>query len=128
MIASYAGIVVFTIIALIFALAPLFVARFARDERPVSETTSPSRRGIAARFTSGDVTTERFLTTLVWTLLGMGILVLVPWAFAFDSLVMLTAIEMVVALVVVGVGILYAWRKGLLKSHSSVVVPAEPTE
>ncbi len=127
MIASYAGIVVFTIIALIFALAPLFVVRFARDERTVSETSS-SRRGIAARFTAGDVTTERFLTTLVWALLGMGILVLVPWAFAFDSLVMLTAIEMVVALVVVGVGILYAWRKGLLKSHSSVVVPAEPTE
>ena len=40
---------------------------------------------------------------------------LFPWAVVFDRLGMFAVVEMALFILVLGLGLLYAWRKGVLK-------------
>jgi NADH-quinone oxidoreductase subunit A len=40
---------------------------------------------------------------------------LFPWAVVFERLGWFAVVEMTIFIVVLGVGLLYAWRKGVLK-------------
>lgn len=128
MVASYAGIVVFTIIALIFPLTPLLAARFVRAQPPAPSTTPARRRGLAAILEPGTPTAERFLTTLVWTVVGIQFLVLLSWVVAFNAVTLFSLVELGIALVVLVVGLTYAWRKGILARRRSAAILTEPTE
>ena len=128
MVASYAGIVIFTIIALIFPLAPLLTARFGRAQPPASDTIPARRRGVAAMLAPGTTTIEQFLTTLVWIVVGIQLLVLLPWVLAFNAVTLFSLVELGIALVVLVVGLTYAWRKGILARRRSAAILTEPTE
>ncbi len=126
MIASMVGVAVFALIALAFPLANLFAARTARSER--HDAARAPRRGIAAIFAADTMSVERFLAAVVWTLVGALIVVLVPWAFAFDPTLTVVWAEIGVAAIVLLLVLLYAWRMDLVQSRRAVAPPTEPTE
>lgn len=125
MFVTYAGIVVFALIAL--ALPAFLLLRSRADRAPVDTEAAPRRR-LVVPFGSGDATVEQFLSTVAWIAFATLIVLLYPWGAAYATVTTLTAIELGITLVVVLVTALYGWRRGIWRVRRAAVTPKEPAE
>ncbi len=55
------------------------------------------------------------MTAILFILFDVEVVFLYPWAVSFRDLGMFGFVEMLTFLLVLGVGLLYAWRKGALE-------------
>jgi NADH-quinone oxidoreductase subunit A len=56
-----------------------------------------------------------YLTAILFILFDVEVVFLYPWAVLFRDLGMFGFVEMLTFLLVLGIGLLYAWRKGALE-------------
>lgn len=116
MLANYAFIGIFTIAAIIFPLMPLLVARYVRPKRPTPVKQSTYECGLEVM---GDLLTQfkvqYYLYALAFVVFDIETAFLYPWAVAFRSLGLFALLEMAVFLLILAVGLIYAWRKGALE-------------
>jgi len=56
-----------------------------------------------------------YMTAILFILFDVEVVFLYPWAVLFRDLGMFGLVEMLTFLLVLGVGLLYAWRKGALE-------------
>lgn len=116
MLANYAFIGVFLVAALSFPVIPLVLAYFLRPSRPTTIKQSTYECGLEA---VGDIwvqfKVQYYLYALAFVVFDVEVIFLYPWAVAFNQLGLFALIEMVIFLLILGFGLVYAWRKGALE-------------
>ena len=121
MLDNYLPILVFVLIGIVFGIAPIVSGMILAPHRPNSAKMSPYECGFEAfadaRMKFG---VRYYLIAILFILFDLEVAFLVPWASIFkeivhtDSLKWFGFIEMLVFLVILTVGYVYAGAKGAL--------------
>jgi NADH:ubiquinone oxidoreductase subunit 3 (subunit A) len=116
---SYLPIVVLAIAAAGFAIAPLVLARLwamkfsPRKPGPYKNTTYEcgleSKNDAVIQFRP-----EYYLYAIIFLIFDVEIIFLLPFAVAFTSLTIAPTIAMLVFLLLLAEGLVWAWQKGVL--------------
>ncbi len=64
------------------------------------------------------ISTQFYLVALLFILFDVEIIFMFPWAINFKALGWFGFIEMLIFLLILAIGFLYAWKKGALEWHS----------
>lgn len=116
MLATYALVGLFLVVAVAFPLLPLVAARFIRPSRPTEIKLDTYECGLEA---IGDIhvqfKVQYYLYALAFVIFDVEVVFLYPWAVAFNQLGLFALIEMAIFLLVLAAGLAYAWKKGALE-------------
>ena len=121
MLENYFPVLVFILIGLVFGIAPVITGMVVAPHRPDSEKLSPYECGMEA-FEDARVKFDvrYYLIAILFILFDLEVAFLVPWATIFKEIVGTESVkwfgfvEMLVFLVILVVGYMYAWIKGAL--------------
>lgn len=113
---NYLFIGVFTLFAIVFPVLPIVVARFLRPHKPSPSKQMPYECGMEP---VGDpwiqFRVQYYIYALIFVIFDVETIFIYPWAVGFKQLGMLGFVEMVLFLVILAVGLVYAWRKNALE-------------
>ncbi|MDY0391660.1 NADH-quinone oxidoreductase subunit A [Desulfobulbus oligotrophicus] len=114
--AEYLGILLLLIFGALFGVLTLFVGRFFRLSRPYpekliayesgNEPTEAPRMRISVKF---------YLVAILFVIFDVEAIYLYPWAISYDRLGLFALIEMLLFVVLIFAGYVYAWKKGVLQ-------------
>ncbi len=116
MLDPYLGILILALIGVLNAGAMMGASHILGSNRPTAVKASPYESGI----TPLGSTRERFsvsfyIVAMLFIVLDIETLFLIPWAVIFRELGLGGLLEVTVFLSVLGVGLVYAWKKGALQ-------------
>ena len=116
MLDPYLGILILALVGVLNAAAMMGVAHLVGSNRPTPVKASPYESGITPLGTTRERFSVNFyLVGMLFIILDIETLFLIPWAVIFRELGMVGFIEMTAFLSMLGVGLVYAWRKGALE-------------
>mgnify|MGYP001025326958 FL=1 len=121
MLESYFPVFVFILIGIVFGVAPVISGLIVAPNRPDSEKLSPYECGFEA-FEDARMKFDvrYYLIAILFIIFDLEVAFLVPWASIFKEIAATESvrwfgfIEMMVFLVILVVGYVYAWAKGAL--------------
>ncbi|NLG64028.1 MAG: NADH-quinone oxidoreductase subunit A [Actinobacteria bacterium] len=94
----------------------LLVSALVNPRHPTPEKLSPYECGIQPVGDSWHPFAVRYyIVALLFLIFDVEAVFLFPWALRFRALGTAGFVEMLVFIAVLGIGLLYAWRKGVLK-------------
>lgn len=112
----YIPVAMFAIIGIALGAGPLILSRFLRPSKPNPTKSSVYECG---ELPIGDAwhqyNVQYYLFAIIFVVFDVEVLFLYPWAVVFPDLGILAVIEMVVFIAMLGVGLIYAWKKGALE-------------
>ena len=107
---------VFLIIAPIFPAAALLVPRIIAPKKPNPIKSETYECGIE---TVGETwvqfKAQYYIFALVFLVFDVEVVFLFPWALALDKLPLFAVIEGIIFILILIIGYVYAWRKGMLE-------------
>jgi len=109
---EYLPVFIFIIIASLFGLGALLMGEIVRLRRPYREKLMPYESGIdpvgepRVRFSI-----RFYIIAMLFVVFDVEAIFLYPWAVVFDKIGLYAFIEMVIFIVILFVGYIYAWRK-----------------
>ena len=113
---NWGFIAVFVAFALAFPFIGLGAAWVLRPHRPAAIKQSTYECGLE---TIGETwvqyKVQYYLFALIFVVFDVETMFLYPWAVAYNQLPLFGLIEMFIFLLILGVGLAYAWRKGALE-------------
>jgi len=113
---NYTFIGIFVVIALLFPIAGLLVAFLIRPHKPYRLKKTTYECGLE---TIGDTwvqfKVQYYIYALVFVIFDIETVFLYPWAVAYQQLGLFALVEMFIFLAILVAGLLYAWKKGVLK-------------
>ena len=113
---QYAFIGLFVVVAILFPILPLVLARFVAPRKPSRIKQAAYECGIES---TGDpwiqFRVQYYLYALVFVIFDVEVLFVYPWAVQFKQLGPVALVEMAIFLGILGVGLAYAWLKGVLE-------------
>lgn len=113
---NWAFVAIFTVIALTIPILGILGAMLLAPKRPGAIKQSTYECGLE---TVGDAwlqfKVQYYLYALIFVLFDVETVFLYPWAVAYGQLPLLALVEMIIFLLVLGIGLVYAWRKGALE-------------
>ena len=113
---NYLFLAIFFIIAIVFALLPVILARFVAPKKPSSIKNATYECGMEAK---GDpwiqFRVQYYIFALIFVIFDIETVFLYPWAVAFKQLGLFAFIEMMFFLLILAFGLVYAWKKNLLE-------------
>ena len=113
---EYLPIIVFILIALAMGVAPLVLTQFLAEQKPDAEKLSTYECGFEAFEDSRMQFDVRFyLIAILFVIFDLESAFLFPWAIVLDKIGFFGFVEMVLFLLVLLVGYIYAWKKGALQ-------------
>ena len=107
----------FVIFGTALALSRFISRRIARLNTEKLKTTI-YECGVEVTKQPNKISTQFYLVALLFILFDVEIIFMFPWAINFKSLGWFGFIEMLMFLLVLAIGFLYAWKKGALEWHS----------
>ncbi|HEY5667294.1 MAG TPA: NADH-quinone oxidoreductase subunit A [Gammaproteobacteria bacterium] len=116
MLASYAPVLIFVLVAGVFGLVLLTLGfAFGRGQKDKSKL-SPYECGFEAfEDTRMRFDVRYYLVAILFIIFDLEIAFLVPWAVALDRIGVAGIVAMGIFLAVLVVGFVYEWRKGALE-------------
>jgi NADH-quinone oxidoreductase subunit A len=109
-------IAVFGIVALATPIAGIIIGRLLGPRRPDAVKNSTYECGIE---TVGDAReqfkVQYYIFTLVFLAFDVEVVLLLPWALAYNQLPLFALFEGALLIFILAVGLVYAWRKGALE-------------
>ena len=112
---NYLFLGVFLIVAITFPLLPIILAYFVAPKKPSSIKNATYECGIEAKGDSWiQFKVQYYLYALIFVVFDIETIFIYPWAVAYRSMGLFAFIEMLVFIAILAVGLLYAWRKGIL--------------
>lgn len=116
MLDPYLGILILGVVGVLNAGVILGLSHLVGSRRPTPVKASPYESGIDPLGT----TRERFsvsfyIVAMLFIVLDIETLFLVPWASVFRTFGLVGLLEVTLFLLVLGAGLVYAWRKGALE-------------
>src|SRR5215510_3972242 len=122
---NYIPVLLILIIAIGMASVIIILSRFAGRNRPTREKLAPYECGVEPVGTARERQSVKFyLVAMAFLLFDIEAVFLVPWAVVFPGILSDDAYrplrfvlygEMMVFMVVLFVGLVYVWRKGILE-------------
>ena len=113
--AQYLFVVVFLGVAVVFPLAPLVLARLLAPRRPGPQKTDTYECGLQSK---GDAWVQfrvgYYIYALMYVIFAVETVFLYPWAVAFAGLSVGAFIALMVFVLLLLEGLVYAWAKGAL--------------
>lgn len=109
---TYLPILIFLMIATAFGLGALLVGSIFRLKRPYAEKLMPYESGNPPigeprqRFSI-----KFYIIAMLFVVFDVEAVFLYPWAIVFDKIGLYAFIEMVIFIVILFVGYIYAWKK-----------------
>jgi len=115
MLYNYLGVMFLLVFALIIPALMISISKIAAPSKPNKEKCSIYECGIEP---IGDANTPRalhfYVIGILFVIFDVETLFLFPWAVAFDKLGLLGLVEMIIFILILLVGYVYAWKKGAL--------------
>jgi NADH:ubiquinone oxidoreductase subunit 3 (subunit A) len=106
----------FFAIAWVFPAVPIVLARILRPRRPNPIKQETYECGIETVGTAWvQFKVQYYLYALVFLVFDIEVVFLFPWAVAYNQLSLFAFIEMLIFIGLLGVALVYAWRKGALE-------------
>lgn len=106
----------FFLLAGVFPAAPLIIARLLQPRKPNKVKLETYECGIE---TTGDAwvqfKVQYYLYALVFLVFDVEMIFLFPWAVAANQLPIFALAQIIVFVVLLGLGLFYDWRKGALE-------------
>jgi NADH:ubiquinone oxidoreductase subunit 3 (subunit A) len=116
MLSDWQFIGIFALIAAVFPGAPILIARFISPRKPNPIKQQTYECGIE---TVGDTwiqfKVQYYIYALVFVIFDIEAVFLFPIAAAYDELALFAVFEVVLFVLILAVGLAYAWRKGALE-------------
>jgi NADH-quinone oxidoreductase subunit A len=112
----YVGVLVLMVVAAGFLVTMLTLASVFGPKNRTRTKQLPFECGSVS---VGNVTDQRFnvrfyLVAMLFILFDIEVIFMYPWAVNFDHLGMLGFVEMLTFILILAVGLIYVWRKGVL--------------
>jgi len=112
---QYLFVAVFFVVAVVFALAPLALVRLLAPRKPSPTKHATYECGLASRGDSWiQFRAGYYLYALVYVIFAVETVFLYPWAVAFGGLSFGAFVAMMVFVLLLVEGLVYAWAKGAL--------------
>jgi NADH:ubiquinone oxidoreductase subunit 3 (subunit A) len=107
---------IFLLLAPVFPGLALLIPRIIAPRKPNALKSQTYECGIE---TYGDTwvqfKAQYYIFALAFLIFDVEVVFLYPWAVAFDRLPLFAVMEGVIFILILVVGLLYAWRKGILE-------------
>ncbi len=113
---EYISVGVFAVVGIIFPFILLTLSRLLRPSKPEKEkymTYECSIPPIGEAWIQHDI--QYYMFALLFAVFDVETVFLYPWAVVFPNLGLLAVIEMLVFIIVLVVGLAYAWKKEALR-------------
>ena len=112
---SYFTVVVFMAAAVGMVAAMLGVARLLRPSRPQEQKYIAYESGVDPLGGWGQAHVRYYLYALLFVMFDVEAVFIFPWAVRLESFGVFGLVEMVAFILILALGLLYAWRKGVLR-------------
>ncbi|MCL5073072.1 MAG: NADH-quinone oxidoreductase subunit A [Actinobacteria bacterium] len=115
-IANYFTVGLFFVVSVLFVPLVVFVTKFLAPYHPTAEKLMtyecgvPARGGIFAHYY-----VRYYIFALLFVIFDIEAVFLFPWAVNFRSLGIAGLVEVFIFIVILILGLAYAWKKGILK-------------
>lgn len=118
MITDYAYVGLFFILGIFFVAAALVVSWLFRPRASNPVKNSSYECGEIVKGNSWiQFNVHYYLIALMFVIFDVDVLFLVPWAVVFRDLGVAAYYEMMIFILILGLGLAYAWKKGVFKWH-----------
>ena len=113
---QYALIGVLTGVAVLLGVMPLLVAKWIAPKKPGPSKQAPYECGLES---TGEpwvqFRVQYYVYALLFVIFDVEVVFIYPWALIWKSLGLVAFVEMAIFLAILGVGLAYAWKKGVLE-------------
>ena len=113
---QYLFIALLTGVAIVLGVAPLILARFVAPKKPGHSKQSPYECGLESQ---GDpwvqFNVQYYIYALLFVVFDVEVVFIYPWALVWKGLGPVVFAEMLLFIGILGVGLVYAWKKGVLE-------------
>ncbi len=112
----YGTVGIFLVVSVGFVLVTFAIARIFRPQRPTEAQLQPYECGeptIGPSWIQYNV--RYYIFALLFVIFDVEVAFLIPWALVYKQLGLFALIEMLVFLFILIFGLVYAWKKGVLK-------------
>lgn len=115
---QYFGVFMLFVLTFVAFGATLWLQRYLSNKMASKSReklkTSSYECGVIANRQQNRISTHYYLIALLFILFDVEIIFMFPWAVNFKTLGMFGFAEMILFIVLLAVGFIYAWRKGAL--------------
>ena len=112
MLSTFGPVALFLVVAVVFPVIPLILSRFVAPNRPNPVKLEPYESGMPTIGpTHVQFPIRYYLYALMFVIFDVEVIYLFPWALVYDKLPLIAAVEMAVFIILLLVGLAYAWRK-----------------
>lgn len=109
---NYLPVLIFLIIGLVFGVAALLLGTLFRLKKPYREKLMPYESGVTPVGEPRYRFSIRFyIIAMLFVIFDVEAVFIYPWAVVFDKIGIYAFIEMVIFIVILLVGYIYAWDK-----------------
>lgn len=113
---QYLFLGVFLLIAIIFPLLPIILARFIAPRKPNPIKNATYECGVEA---AGDpwvqFKAQYYVYALAFVIFDIEVIFIYPWAVAYKQMGLFAFIEMLMFILILAFGLVYAWKKNVLE-------------
>ena len=113
---NYTFIVLLTAVAVVLGVAPILLAKFVAPKKPGHSKQAPYECGLES---TGDpwvqFRVQYYIYALLFVIFDVEVVFIYPWALVWKGLGPVVFAEMVLFLAILGAGLVYAWKKGVLE-------------
>ncbi|MGW8249207.1 MAG: NADH-quinone oxidoreductase subunit A [Anaerolineales bacterium] len=116
MLTDYLPIAVLLVVSTVLAILVVVIGHLFGPRRPTQRKSAPYESGMAP-FGPGTrrMPVRFYLIAVLFILFDIEVVFFLPWAIVFRSLGLFGLIEMVIFVLILLVGYIYAWKKGALE-------------
>lgn len=113
---DYLPVLIFLMVATAFGIGSLLIGELLRLKKPYSEKLMPYESGNPPvgepryRFS-----VKFYIIAMLFVIFDVEAIFLYPWAVVFDKIGLYAFIEMIIFIVILFVGYVYAWKKEAFK-------------
>ena len=112
---TYLAVAVLATVAVVMFGAMLGVGRLLRPNRAQPEKYVTYEAGADPVTGFGQSNIRYYVYALLFVMFDVEAVFIFPWAIRLDSLGAFALVEMVIFIVILALGLVYAWRKGVLR-------------
>ena len=113
---DYLTVAVFGAVAVVLVGAMLGLGALLRPSRPSAHKQTPYESGVDPVGTGWSQSQIRYyLFALLFVMFDVEAVFIFPWAVRLEAIGVLGLVEMAIFIVILALGLVYAWRKGVLR-------------
>lgn len=113
---DYLPVLIFLMVATAFGIGSLLIGELLRLKKPYSEKLMPYESGnLPVGEPRYRFSVKFYIIAMLFVIFDVEAIFLYPWAVVFDGIGLYAFIEMIIFIVILFVGYVYAWKKEAFK-------------